>query len=97
VRFPELVRAVASDGSSQEATSLIAGLLERDLPDSKLGVQSRTFVAEQFIFMVVTVPQRRAMGLGVPMTGAELDDWARLVVELFLNGCRNWSEMGTDV
>lgn len=97
VRFPELVRAVASDGSSQEATSLIAGLLERELPEAKLSARSRVFAAEQFIFMVVSVPQRRAMGFGPPLSDAELEDWARRVVELFLNGCRNWSEHGTEI
>jgi hypothetical protein len=38
--------------------------------------------------MVLTVPQRRALGLGQPMTPAELDHWARRVVDLFLDGCR---------
>ena len=38
--------------------------------------------------MVVSLPQRRAMGLGPPMSDAELDDWARDSVQLFLNGCR---------
>jgi len=28
------------------------------------------------------------MGFGAPMTPAELDAWARDVVNLFLNGCR---------
>jgi hypothetical protein len=28
------------------------------------------------------------MGLGAPMTPAEIDAWARDVVELFLHGCR---------
>jgi hypothetical protein len=38
--------------------------------------------------MVVTLPQRRAMGFGTPMTPAELDTWADNVVGLFLEGCR---------
>jgi hypothetical protein len=38
--------------------------------------------------MVVTLPQRRAMGFGAPMTAAELDAWADQVVGLFLNGYR---------
>ena len=38
--------------------------------------------------MVIGLPQRRAMGLGVPMTPAELEIWAGDVVNLFLNGCR---------
>src|SRR6202051_3262321 len=34
-RFPELIRAVHGDGSTREATTLISGLLARDLRDSK--------------------------------------------------------------
>jgi AcrR family transcriptional regulator len=87
-RFPELVRAVASDGSTREATELIASLLEQKLCDVTLSAASREFAASQFIFMVVTLPQRRAMGFGTPMTPAELDTWADNVVGLFLEGCR---------
>jgi TetR/AcrR family transcriptional regulator, mexJK operon transcriptional repressor len=89
-RFPELVRAVHGDGSAREATTLISGLLARDLRDSKLNAESRAFAAEQFIFMIVAQPQRRAMGYGAPMTPAELDAWADKSVALFLNGCRGW-------
>ena len=89
-RFPELVRAVHGDGSTREATTLISGLLARDLRDSKLNAESRAFAAEQFIFMIVSQPQRRAMGYGAPMTSAELDAWADKSVALFLNGCRGW-------
>jgi TetR/AcrR family transcriptional regulator, mexJK operon transcriptional repressor len=88
-RFPELVRAVASDGTTREATDLIGSLLERELSDSKLNDENREFAAAQFIFMVVALPQRRAMGFGTPMTPAELDVWAVKVVGLFLDGCRS--------
>jgi len=87
-RFPELVRAVHGDGSAREATTLIGGLLAREPRDSMLSVEKRAFAAEQFIFMVVTLPQRRAMGYGTPMTAAELDVWADKTVDLFLDGCR---------
>jgi TetR/AcrR family transcriptional repressor of mexJK operon len=87
-RFPELVRAVASDGATREATDLIGSLLERGLPDSNLSADHREFAAAQFIFMVVALPQRRAMGFGTPMTQAEVDVWAASVVRLFLDGCR---------
>ena len=87
-RFPELVRAVHGDGSAREATTLISGLLAREPRDSTLSAEKRAFAAEQFIFMVVTLPQRRAMGYGTPMTAAELDVWADKTVDLFLNGCR---------
>jgi TetR/AcrR family transcriptional regulator, mexJK operon transcriptional repressor len=89
-RFPELIRAVHGDGSTREATTLISGLLARDLRDSKLNAENRAFAAEQFIFMVVSLPQRRAVGYGTPMTAAELEAWADKTVALFLNGCRGW-------
>jgi len=38
--------------------------------------------------MVVALPQRRALGLGTPMTPAELESWPRETVALFLTGCR---------
>jgi AcrR family transcriptional regulator len=85
-RFPELARAVAGDAGNQEAVNLIAELLARELPEST--TENREFAAAQFIFMVVTVPRRRALGYGSPMTAAEVDAWAAKVVGLFLDGCR---------
>lgn len=85
-RFPELVRAVASEGSAREGIELIAALLERELP-KRLGETERTFAAQQFIYLVVTLPQRRALGFGVPMSEAELESHADRVVRLFLGGC----------
>lgn len=90
-RFPELVRAVHGDGSTREAITLIGDLLAREPRDSTLSAEKRAFAAEQFIFMAVTLPQRRAMGYGTPMTAAELDVWADKTVDLLLNGCRGWT------
>jgi AcrR family transcriptional regulator len=87
-RFPELVRAVASDGSTREGITLISELLARKLGRSKLSAADRAFAAQQFIYMVVTLPQRRSMGFGTPMTPDELESWADRVVGLFLHGCR---------
>jgi AcrR family transcriptional regulator len=89
-RFPELVRAVHGDGTSREATALIGAILAREPHGEKLGAENRAFAAEQFMFMVLTVPQRRAMGYGAPMTAAELDAWADKTVALFLNGCQGF-------
>jgi TetR/AcrR family transcriptional regulator, mexJK operon transcriptional repressor len=87
VRFPELVRAVASEGSRGEGINLISNLLARELPNSGLSAEDRDFAAQQFIYMVMVLPQRRAMGFGTPMTPAELEPWADNVVRLFLSGC----------
>jgi AcrR family transcriptional regulator len=90
-RFPNLVRAVDEEGWAQEATKLIGDLLERELHDPRLSAGLRIFAAEQFLHMVVALPQRRTMGLGVPMTARELERWADNAVTLFLDGCRGLS------
>jgi TetR/AcrR family transcriptional regulator, mexJK operon transcriptional repressor len=92
VRFPELVKAVSSEGTTREAISLIGEMLARELPDANLGSPERRFAAEQFMVMVISVPQRRAMGFGTRMTQPELDAWAKQTVSLFLNGCRGLEE-----
>ena len=91
LRFPNLVRAVYDEGWSQEATTLIGDLLARELRDPRLTLKLRTLAAAQFLHLVVAQPQRRIMGLGVPMTPRELDVWADDAVNLFLNGCRGLS------
>jgi len=95
VRFPNLVRAVYEEGWAQESTALIGDLLMRELPDPRLSVAQRSFLAAQFLHMVVAVPQRRIMGLGAPMAQHELDSWAAHTVNLFLNGCRGLSAAPT--
>ncbi len=85
-RFPELAFAVETEGRQSEATDLIAGLLAREQRNAKIDVEDQRFAADQFIYMVVTLPQRRALGFGTPMTDPELEAWARKVVVLFLEG-----------
>jgi AcrR family transcriptional regulator len=87
-RFPNLIRAVYEEGWSQEASTLIGGLLARELPAVAWTPELRSFAAAQFLHLVVAQPQRRLMGFGVPMTPGQLDAWANDVVNLFLNGCR---------
>jgi AcrR family transcriptional regulator len=87
-RFPQLANVVTKEGATEEAIGLIAGVLAREADAGTLDVPNPAFAAEQFLYMVMTLPQRRAMGLGVPMSPAEVDAWARDVVDLFLNGCR---------
>ena len=87
-RFPELARVLADEGATEEATTLIAGLLEREVTAKRLRIDDTRFAAQQFLQMVVTLPQRRAMGLGAPMSASELREWPRKVAGLFLHGCR---------
>ena len=91
VRFPKLVRMVNAESATQEAKALIGKLLAREIRDPRFSAEARVFAAEQFLVMVVAQPQRRAMGLGAPLTATELEAWADNVVTLFLNGCRGWS------
>jgi TetR/AcrR family transcriptional regulator, mexJK operon transcriptional repressor len=87
-RFPQLAAVVNKDGASEEAVGLIAGLLEHEAHAGRIALKKPAFAARQFLYMVVAVPQRRAMGLGPPLSAAELRDWPRDVVALFLEGCR---------
>jgi AcrR family transcriptional regulator len=89
-RFPDLAAVVTRQGASEEAIGLIAGVLEREAHAGNLTLDNPTFAAQQFLHMVIALPQRRAMGLGVPMSSVEVHAWARDVVNLFLNGCRGW-------
>jgi TetR/AcrR family transcriptional repressor of mexJK operon len=89
-RFPDLAAVVAREGASEEAIRLIAGALECEVRAGRYTLDNPGFAAQQFLHMVIAVPQHRAMGLGKPMTSAEVDAWTRDVVNLFLNGCRGW-------
>jgi TetR/AcrR family transcriptional repressor of mexJK operon len=89
-RLPELAAIAAREGTRAEAVAQIAALLEREARAGALALDRPSFAAEQFLQMVVTLPQRRASGFGQPMTEAELDAWANDCVNLVLNGCRFW-------
>lgn len=89
-RFPDLAMVVNKQGGSDEATWLIADALDREARMGNLTLDDSTFAAQQFLHMVIALPQRRALGLGIPMTSTEIDAWAGDVVNLFLNGCRGW-------
>jgi TetR/AcrR family transcriptional regulator, mexJK operon transcriptional repressor len=90
-RFPHLAAVVAQPGATDEAISLIASVLEEGIRAGSISLNTPIdpiFAAQQFLHMVVAVPQRRALGLGAPMSTSEIEAWPREVVELFLNGCR---------
>ena len=92
-RFPELAVIAGEQGGRREAITLVAGLLEREAQARQLAVNNPTFAAQQFLQMVVSIPQRRAMGLGKPMTSREIGSWANDTVDMFLNGCRGGAHM----
>jgi AcrR family transcriptional regulator len=85
-RFPRL--AAVTTGATEEAIRRIAGILEGEIRAQRLALTNPTFAAQQFLYMIIALPQRRAMGFGAPMASAEIDAWADDVVNLFLDGCR---------
>jgi TetR/AcrR family transcriptional regulator, mexJK operon transcriptional repressor len=89
-RFPQLAAVVAGEVTT-DGLRLIAGLLELEARAGNLNLDNPAFAAEEFLHLVIGVPQRRAMGFGAPMTPVELDAWASNAVNLFLNGCRGWT------
>jgi AcrR family transcriptional regulator len=89
-RFPDVAAIVARQGGSREAVDRIA----TRLAGPGLSRRQAEFAAVQFLQMVIAVPQRRAMGLGTPMSEAELDAWAISTVALFLNGWQGLSSGG---
>ena len=87
-RFPELAIVVSQRGAGAEAVRRIGALLERETAAGRILVRNTNFVATQFLFMIISVPQRRALGVGKPMSAAERGEWVRNTVNLLLNGCR---------
>lgn len=85
-RFPELALIVHDQGTRKEAVQRISALLQRMTTKPNNDAGSNIFAAEQFLQMVVASPQRRALGLGIPMKKEELDIWAKNTVKLFLKG-----------
>jgi TetR/AcrR family transcriptional regulator, mexJK operon transcriptional repressor len=87
-RFPELAAVLSRQGARRESIQRIGGLLEHAAQTGELALHNPAFAAEQFIQMLVSAPQRRALGLGQLMTPAELEGWAHDSVALFLDGAR---------
>jgi TetR/AcrR family transcriptional repressor of mexJK operon len=88
-RFPELAIVVSRGSAGAEAVRRLGVLLERETSAGRLFVRNASFVAAQFLYMVVSVPQRRALGMGKPMGAAERAEWVKNTVNLLLNGCRS--------
>jgi len=87
-RFPVLAGMLAREGASEEAVTLIAGVLEREKMAGRIELHDAVFAARQFLLMTIALPQRRAMGLGAHMSKKELAEWPGKVTDLFMNGCR---------
>jgi AcrR family transcriptional regulator len=86
-RFPSLAQ-IMHDLGAASGIERIAHHLETRIRSGELREVDPRFAAEQFILSVVTGPQRRALGLGVPLTPEVLATHARRAVALFLDGAR---------
>jgi TetR/AcrR family transcriptional repressor of mexJK operon len=85
-RFPGLARILHELGAAT-GIERIARVLEPRIASGEFRAMDPLFAAEQFILMVVDGPRRRALGLGPPLTPAELRKWLDQCVTLFLDGC----------
>jgi TetR/AcrR family transcriptional regulator, mexJK operon transcriptional repressor len=86
-QFPGLARMMHEIGAAS-GIERIAKHLEPRIQNGELRAMDPYFAAEEFILMVVTGPQRRALGLGTPLTAAELESWKTEAVSLFVSGAR---------
>lgn len=86
-RFPELVEIAIEQGATR-AIDRIAALLEQERRAGRIALDDCRFAAMQFQEMVLSIPLRRAMGFGSPLSEEERDDWAKKCVVLFVDGCR---------
>jgi len=85
-RFPGLARVLHELGAAA-GVERIAHHLECRIAKGELRRIDARFAAEQFILMVVTGPQRRALGLGALLDATERHDWISHTIKLFLAGC----------
>ncbi|HWB48494.1 MAG TPA: TetR/AcrR family transcriptional regulator [Stellaceae bacterium] len=86
-RFPGLARIMHELGAAS-GIERIASHLQPRVQSGELRPIDPHFAAEQFILSVVTAPQRRALGLGVPLSATEIAAHATRAVALFLDGAR---------
>jgi AcrR family transcriptional regulator len=87
-RFPELVQLVNEAGAGK-GVERIAALLDREAQAGRLRIADSRFAAEQFLNMVLSGPQKRALGFGRPLDAEEIEAWIRGTVALFLDGSRS--------
>ena len=78
-RFPELTLVMREAGAGA-GTDRLARVM------AAAGIADPICAAEQFIALLLSVPQRRGLGLGRPLDAAEQEVWAKRAVDLFLDG-----------
>jgi TetR/AcrR family transcriptional repressor of mexJK operon len=87
-RFPELPEMMHHAGAF-EGTTRIAAMLDRAVARGTLPLQDTRFAAEQFLHLVLTGPQQRALGLGPRLDAPQTEAWRKASVALFLSGIRS--------
>jgi len=85
-RFPGLARILHELGAAS-GIERISRHFEQRTAAGELPAMDARFAAEQFMLMAVTGPQRRALGLGTPLSAPEIARWTAKTVRLFLDGC----------
>jgi TetR/AcrR family transcriptional regulator, mexJK operon transcriptional repressor len=78
-RFPELA-LVMRDAGAAAGTDRLANVM------ATAGITDPIWAAEQFMALVLSVPQRRGLGLGPPLDTTGQEAWAKRAVDLFLDG-----------
>lgn len=85
-RFPDLLAAVAMSGARARAVAQLVERMRAEFP--RLDAAEAEFAAQQFLQMLVSLPQLRAMGIGEAMSPADGEQWVRRSVRLLLDGLR---------
>jgi TetR/AcrR family transcriptional regulator, mexJK operon transcriptional repressor len=84
-RFPELY-AIMRQAGADEGARRIVSLLVRGASEGHVRAMPVGVAAEQFMQLILGVPQRRALAGAAPMTPAEIAAWCDDAVALFLSG-----------
>ena len=91
-RFPELLDAVAVTGGRDRVVAQIVALLRGTWP--QLDADDASFAANQFLQLIVSLPQQRMLAVGQPLPAAQRAQWVERSVELFLGGLRGTAAAG---
>lgn len=86
-RFPELAAIATGEGTRQQAVDALARLLSDRLPP-----EEADFAAQQFLQMVMSLPQQAALGAAPKMSKEHHRLWVRRTVSLFLDGYSHWGK-----
>lgn len=85
-RFPDLLEAAALSGGRAQGVRMLTELMHRELPG--LDPADAEFAAQQYLQMLISLPQLRAMGIGEAMSDAQCGAWVERSVDLLLDGLR---------